>query len=255
MAASCPADPQGRHLHPRRRRRSPRTSQPARSSRSIPKNPASRPSTVSSTRTSGTGSWNLVGHAVQDWDSARPGLAGTPTRNAGDTVAFVFKNEPGARVGEPTPKFTGAVRRSCRSATAATAACSPRPTSPGRSRARSPSTRHRNGGRPAALSRSRRQGAAQGAQRNGRRRQGPRPRSTRERGRGRGAGAPVLVPCRSGRATCSDRSRPVPAKTERQVASRVGASCAYAGPSSTSAGGAATSSRSRSSTMLSTPPR
>ncbi len=56
----------------------------------------------------GTGSWNLVGQAVQDWDSARPGLAWYAYTNAGDTIAFVFKNETGAEAAA-TPKFTGSV--------------------------------------------------------------------------------------------------------------------------------------------------
>lgn len=56
----------------------------------------------------GTGSWNLVGQAVQDWDSGRPGLAHWAYENAGDTVAFVFKNEIGAESASE-PKFTGSV--------------------------------------------------------------------------------------------------------------------------------------------------
>lgn len=56
----------------------------------------------------GQGSWNLVGQAVQDWDSARPGLANYAYANQGDTVAFVFKNETGTEAAA-TPKFTGFV--------------------------------------------------------------------------------------------------------------------------------------------------
>lgn len=56
----------------------------------------------------GVGTWNLVGQAVQDWDSARPGLAWYAYTNAGDTIAFVFKNETGTEAAA-TPKFTGFV--------------------------------------------------------------------------------------------------------------------------------------------------
>jgi hypothetical protein len=54
----------------------------------------------------GPGSWNLVGQAVQDWDSARPGLAWYAYTNAGASIAFVFKNEIGAE-GPAHPKFSG----------------------------------------------------------------------------------------------------------------------------------------------------
>ena len=56
----------------------------------------------------GTGSWNLVGQAVQDWDSARPGLAWWAYTHAGESVDFVFKNETGA-VAAGTPSFAGTV--------------------------------------------------------------------------------------------------------------------------------------------------
>lgn len=56
----------------------------------------------------GTGSWNLVGQAVQDWDSARPGLAWYAYTNQGTSVAFAFKNETGAESASK-PKFSGTV--------------------------------------------------------------------------------------------------------------------------------------------------
>jgi hypothetical protein len=56
----------------------------------------------------GPGSWNLVGQAVQDWDSARPGFAQWAYANAGTSVPFVFKNETGTEAAA-TPKFTGTV--------------------------------------------------------------------------------------------------------------------------------------------------
>ena len=56
----------------------------------------------------GVGTWNLVGQAVQDWDSGRPGLAWYAYTNAGDTVAFTFKAEVGSE-SAALPQFTGFV--------------------------------------------------------------------------------------------------------------------------------------------------
>ena len=51
-------------------------------------------------------SWKIVGTAVQDWDSARPGLAWYCWTNQGTSKAFILKHETGAEAAG-TPKFTG----------------------------------------------------------------------------------------------------------------------------------------------------
>ena len=56
----------------------------------------------------GVGTWNMVGTAVQDWDSGRPGLAWYAYTNAGDTVAFQLKMEVGSE-SAALPQFTGFV--------------------------------------------------------------------------------------------------------------------------------------------------
>jgi len=53
-------------------------------------------------------SYQLVITAVQDWDSARPGLAWYCWTNQGTSKAFILKNEVGTE-GAATPKFTGFV--------------------------------------------------------------------------------------------------------------------------------------------------
>lgn len=54
----------------------------------------------------GVYSWQIEIEAVQDWDSARPGLAWYCWTNQGTSKAFVLKNETGAEAAA-TPKFTG----------------------------------------------------------------------------------------------------------------------------------------------------
>jgi hypothetical protein len=56
----------------------------------------------------GVTTWVLRGTAVQDWDSARPGLAWYAWTNQGTSKAFVLKNEIGTEAAG-TPKFTGNV--------------------------------------------------------------------------------------------------------------------------------------------------
>jgi len=51
-------------------------------------------------------SWSIEIEAVQDWDSARPGLAWYLWTNRGTSVAFVFKTEAGTE-SAALPKFTG----------------------------------------------------------------------------------------------------------------------------------------------------
>jgi hypothetical protein len=54
----------------------------------------------------GVTTWQIVGTAVQDWDSARPGLAWYCWTNAGTSKSFILKHESGAEAAG-TPKFTG----------------------------------------------------------------------------------------------------------------------------------------------------
>lgn len=54
----------------------------------------------------GVYSWKIVGTAVQDWDSGRPGLAWYCWTNQSTTKAFILKHETGAEAAA-TPKFTG----------------------------------------------------------------------------------------------------------------------------------------------------
>ena len=56
----------------------------------------------------GVFTWRIEGTAVQDWDSARPGLAWYCWTNQGTSKAFVLKNETGTEAAA-TPKFTGNV--------------------------------------------------------------------------------------------------------------------------------------------------
>jgi len=51
-------------------------------------------------------SWAISIKCVQDWDSARPGLAQYLYANKGTSVPFVFKNETGTE-SATQPKFTG----------------------------------------------------------------------------------------------------------------------------------------------------
>lgn len=51
-------------------------------------------------------SWAIEIKCVQDWDSARPGLAQYLWANKGTSVPFVFKNETGTESAS-LPKFTG----------------------------------------------------------------------------------------------------------------------------------------------------
>ena len=57
----------------------------------------------------GPEAWALEIEAVQDWDSARPGLAYYLFANKGTSVAFVLKNELGAESAS-LPKMTGSCR-------------------------------------------------------------------------------------------------------------------------------------------------
>ena len=54
----------------------------------------------------GVFTWQIEITAVQDWDSARPGLAWYCWTNQGTSKAFILKNEAGAEAAG-TPKFTG----------------------------------------------------------------------------------------------------------------------------------------------------
>ncbi len=54
----------------------------------------------------GVTTWQIELEAVQDWDSARPGLAWYCWTNQGTSKAFVLKHESGAEAAA-TPKFTG----------------------------------------------------------------------------------------------------------------------------------------------------
>ncbi len=54
------------------------------------------------------GGYKLVGKAVQDWDSARPGLAYYAYAHRGETVAFIF-SATGTTESAGSPKFTGFV--------------------------------------------------------------------------------------------------------------------------------------------------
>ena len=54
----------------------------------------------------GVFTWQIELEAVQDWDSARPGLAWYCWTNQGTSKAFILKNETGAEA-TATPKFTG----------------------------------------------------------------------------------------------------------------------------------------------------
>jgi hypothetical protein len=54
----------------------------------------------------GVTSWQIELTAVQDWDSARPGLAWYCWTNQGTSKAFVLKHELGTEAAA-TPKFTG----------------------------------------------------------------------------------------------------------------------------------------------------
>ena len=51
-------------------------------------------------------SWALEIECVQDWDSARPGLAWYLWTNQGTSKAFIVKNETGTEAAA-TPKMTG----------------------------------------------------------------------------------------------------------------------------------------------------
>jgi hypothetical protein len=53
--------------------------------------------------------WNLVGTAVQDWDSARPGMANYCWLHQGETVAFVYNAHGSGAESAGQPKFTGFV--------------------------------------------------------------------------------------------------------------------------------------------------
>ncbi len=55
------------------------------------------------------GGYKLVGKAVQDWDSSRPGLAWYAYTNRGTTVAFVFNAHGSGAESAGSPKFTGFV--------------------------------------------------------------------------------------------------------------------------------------------------
>jgi hypothetical protein len=54
----------------------------------------------------GVTSWQIELTAVQDWDSARPGLAWYCWTNQGTTKTFILKHELGTEAAG-TPKFTG----------------------------------------------------------------------------------------------------------------------------------------------------
>jgi hypothetical protein len=47
-----------------------------------------------------SGSWNFVGTAVQDWDSARPGMAYYAQANAGTLAAVVFNPHADSSTGD-----------------------------------------------------------------------------------------------------------------------------------------------------------
>ncbi len=53
--------------------------------------------------------WSLVGTAVQDWDSARPGFAWYCWTHQGETLAFVFNAHGSGAESAGSPKFTGFV--------------------------------------------------------------------------------------------------------------------------------------------------
>jgi hypothetical protein len=53
--------------------------------------------------------WNLVGTAVQDWDSARPGFAWYCWTHQGETLAFVYNAHGTGAESAGSPKFTGFV--------------------------------------------------------------------------------------------------------------------------------------------------
>jgi hypothetical protein len=55
------------------------------------------------------GGWKLVGKAVQDWDSARPGLAWYAYTHKGESLAFVFNAHGSGAESAGQPKFTGTV--------------------------------------------------------------------------------------------------------------------------------------------------
>jgi hypothetical protein len=53
------------------------------------------------------GGWRIVGKAVQDWDSARPGFAYYCYTHRGETVAFVYNAHGTGAESASAPKFTG----------------------------------------------------------------------------------------------------------------------------------------------------
>jgi hypothetical protein len=53
--------------------------------------------------------WSMVGQAVQDWDSVRPGFAYYCWTHAGETVAFVFNAHGSGAESAGLPKMTGSV--------------------------------------------------------------------------------------------------------------------------------------------------
>ena len=53
------------------------------------------------------GGYKLVGKAVQDWDSGRPGLAWYAYTHRGETLAFVFNAHGSGAESAALPKFTG----------------------------------------------------------------------------------------------------------------------------------------------------